>query len=104
MDTNIEELLTLAKQTLGIIPTATVKDDEIKMILQAGINDMTRAGVEVNTTNHLVKNALMTYCKANFGISNPIDKERFLSSYRLYLAELSLSDGYKATEEESIDE
>lgn len=96
----IETLLELAKQTLGIIATATAKDNEIKMILNAGISDMTRAGVEVNTTNPLVQNALMTYVKANFGISNPIDKEKFMNSYRLFLSELSLSENYKQTEAE----
>ena len=92
------ELLSLAKQTLGIISTATAKDNEIQMILEAGINDLTRAGVEVDTSNQLVRNALMTYVKANFGISNPTDKEKFMESYRLFLSDLSLSEGYKKEE------
>lgn len=94
----MNELLSLAKQTLGIIPTATQKDDELQMILQAGINDLTRAGVDVDTTNQLVMNALMTYVKAHFGISNPDDKEKFMTSYRLFLSDLSLSEGYKQEE------
>ena len=89
------ELLSLAKQTLGIISTATAKDDEIVMILQAGINDLMRAGVDIDPTNPLIRNALMTYVKANFGISNPTDKEKFMNSYRLFLSDLSLSDGFK---------
>lgn len=100
-NTNIDpivELLSLAKQTLGIISTATAKDNEIQMILEAGINDLTRAGVEVDTSNQLVRNALMTYVKANFGISNPTDKEKFMESYRLFLSDLSLSEGYKKEE------
>ena len=94
-ENNISTLLALAKQTLGIISTATAKDSELTMIINAGINDMTRAGVDVDATNPLVQNALMTYVKANFGISNPIDKERFMNSYRLFLAELSMSEDYK---------
>lgn len=94
-ENNISTLLALAKQTLGIISTATAKDSELTMIINAGINDMTRAGVGVDATNPLVQNALMTYVKANFGISNPIDKERFMNSYRLFLAELSMSENYK---------
>lgn len=100
-NTNIDpivELLSLAKQTLGIISTATAKDNEIQMILEAGIKDLTRAGVEVDTSNQLVRNALMTYVKANFGISNPTDKEKFMESYRLFLSDLSLSEGYKKEE------
>ena len=91
----MDNLLQLAKETLGIISTATAKDNELTMILNAGINDMQRAGVDVDTTNQLVQNALMTYVKANFGISNPTDKERFMNSYRLFLAELSMSSDYK---------
>lgn len=104
MSENINQLLTLAKQTLGIISTATAKDGEITMILEAGIKDLTRAGVDVDTTNPLVQSALMTYVKANFGISNPVDKERFMNSYRLYLSDLSLSEGYKQETEETSNE
>lgn len=93
--TDISNLLALAKETLGIVSTATAKDSSLEMIINAGINDMTRAGVIVDTDNKLVQNALMTYVKANFGISNPADKERFLQAYQLFLAELSLSEDYK---------
>lgn len=95
-----QELILLAKETLGIVATATAKDNSLEMIINAGINDMTRAGVDVDVSNPLVQNALMTYVKANFGISNPQDKERFLEAYQLYLAELSLSEGYKEEETE----
>ena len=93
--TDLTNLLALAKETLGIVSTATAKDSSLEMIINAGINDMTRAGVNVDTDNKLVQNALMTYVKANFGISNPQDKERFLQAYQLFLAELSLSEDYK---------
>lgn len=91
----ITNLKKLAKQTLGIVESATAKDDELEMLINAGINDLTRAGVDVDTTNALVQRAIITYVKANFGISNPDDKEKFMKSYQLCLAELSLSDGYK---------
>ena len=90
-----QKLLALAKETLGIVSTATAKDNSLEMIIEAGIKDMQRAGVEVNTDNSLVQNALMTYVKANFGTSNPNDKAKFMEAYQLYLSELSLSDGYK---------
>lgn len=96
--TDMNSLIALAKETLGIVSTATAKDTSLEMIIDAGINDMTRAGVNVDVDNKLVQNALMTYVKANFGISNPQDKERFLEAYQLFLAELSLSEGYKEAE------
>ena len=95
MNEEITNLKILAKQTLGIIPTATAKDLELEMLIKACINDMTRAGVNVDVENELVQKAIITYVKANFGISNPTDKEKFLSSYQLCLAELSLSENYK---------
>lgn len=94
-ENELTELIALAKETLGIVASATAKDNSLKMIIQAGINDMTRAGVDVDLDNSLVQNGLMTYVKANFGISNPSDKEKFLQAYQLILAELSLSEGYK---------
>lgn len=102
-ETDMNELKALAKETLGIVSTATAKDNSLEMIIEAGVNDLTRAGVDVDLDNKLVQNALMTYVKANFGISNPTDKERFLEAYQLILAELSLSEGYKAEEEENND-
>lgn len=91
----MDDLIALVKQTLGIVETATAKDGELEMLITAGVDDMERAGVDVDTTNALVQKAILTYVKANFGISNPTDKEKFLKSYQLCLAELSLSEGYK---------
>lgn len=96
--TTINDLLALAKETLGIVSTATAKDNSLKMIINAGIDDMQRGGVEIDLDNELQQNALMTYVKANFGISNPSDKQKFIEAYQLYLAELSLSEGYKEAE------
>lgn len=94
----LNNLVALAKETLGIVSSATAKDNSLEMIIGAGIDDMTRAGVDVDLSNTLVQNALMTYVKANFGISNPTDKAKFLEAYQLFLAELSLSEGYKESE------
>ena len=90
--------MTLVKQTLGIVASATERDNELELLITACVDDMTRAGVDVDTTNALVQRAILTYVKANFGISNPTDKEKFLASYQLCLAELSLSEGYKEVE------
>lgn len=100
---NLQNLLALAKETLGIVASATAKDSSLQMIIEAGINDMARAGVDIDLQNSLVKNAIMTYVKANFGISNPDEKAKFLEAYQLYLSELSLSEGYKEVEDEGLD-
>ena len=95
---NLAEIMTLVKQTLGIVASATARDKELELLITACVDDMTRAGVDVDTTKALVQRAILTYVKANFGISNPTDKEKFLASYQLCLAELSLSEGYKVVE------
>lgn len=97
---DLTNLLVLAKQTLGIVSSATAKDDYIEMILKAGIKDIERVGITFDATNELHQSTLMTYLKANFGISNPLDKERFLASYQLQLAELVLSYRVEDTENE----
>lgn len=100
-ENNIAELKTLAKQTLGIVESATAKDLELEMLIKASVKDMERAGVNVDTENELVQKCILTYIKANFGISNPTDKEKFLNSYQLCLAELSLSEGFREVEEDA---
>lgn len=102
---NMNELKRLVKQTLGIVETATAKDEELELLITAGADDMARVGALVDTTSALVKKAILTYVKANFGVSNPTDKEKFLKSYQLCLAELSLSEGYKeATDSAGLDD
>ena len=41
-----EELLKTAKQCLSIVETATLKDEEIKMLINAGIADLNRQGIK----------------------------------------------------------
>ena len=41
----MDELLKLSKQCLSIVETATLKDEEIKMWIQAGIADLQRQGI-----------------------------------------------------------
>lgn len=64
----MEELLKLVKQCLSIVETATLKDEEIKMWIQAGIVDLNRQGIvaSVGTTDSLVQSAIVMFVKANF--------------------------------------
>lgn len=89
----MEELLRLAKQTLGIVSTATANDEMIKNIIASGVEDIRRTGIEVNLGDAMVKNTIMIYVKANYGLSNPDDKAKFNEAYQLHLSKLSLSKG-----------
>ena len=41
----MEDLLKKAKQCLSIIETSTYKDEEIKILINAGINDLKRQDI-----------------------------------------------------------
>lgn len=96
----MEELLNLAKETLGIVSTATAKDASLKMLINSCVTDLKRAGIKVDAekTDDLIKNTIMIYVKANFGISNPDDKAKYMEAYQLHIAKLSLSGDYKEAE------
>lgn len=96
----MQELLKLAKQSLSIIETSKAKDGEIQMYIDAGINDLTRQGIEVmnKLNNSLVQNAIIMYVKANFGNVDIKEKERSERAYNLLCNNLSLSSDYKVVE------
>lgn len=96
----MDELLSLAKETLGIVSSATAKDASLRMLINSAIDDMKRSGikVELSKVNDLEKNTIMLYVKANFGISNPNDKAKYMEAYQLHLTNLSLSENYKEAE------
>lgn len=94
----MQELLKLSKQSLSIIQTSTVKDDEIKMYINAAINDLERQGIEIRLNNPLIKSAIVIYVKSNFGNVDIKEKERSERAYNQLCNNLSLSSGYKAVE------
>ena len=99
----MENLLKLAKQCLSIIETATLKDDEIKMLIQAGIADLIRQGINAskNAEDSLVKSAIVMFVKSNFGNVDIKEKELAQKTYSLLCNNLSLSEKYKIKEVDS---
>lgn len=93
-------LLKLVKQSLSIVETATLKDEEIKMLINAGIADLNRQGIktDVNTQNDLVKSAITMFVKANFGNVDIKEKELAQRTYSLLCANLGLSTDYKVVD------
>lgn len=96
----MEELLKLAKQSLSIVSTATLKDEEIKMWIQAGVADLNRQGIlaSLDTNDTLVQSAVVMFVKANFGNVDIKEKELAQRTYGLLCANLSLSEGYKESD------
>lgn len=96
----MEELLKLAKQCLSIVETATLKDEEIKMWIQAGIQDLIRQGINTSekTKDSLVKSAIVMFVKSNFGNVDIKEKELAQRTYSLLCNNLSLSEEYKVVD------
>ena len=99
----MEELLKLVKQCLSIVETATLKDEEMKMWIQAGIADLNRQGIVANvgTTDSLVQSAIVMFVKANFGNVDIKEKELAQRTYSNLCANLGLSDDYKVVEDDA---
>lgn len=86
-------MLNLVKLALRI--TTNAYDDELNMLINAAFLDLTAAGVDLftaATSDDLVKMAVCTYCKMNFG--NPEDADRLKRSYDEQKAQLSMRTGY----------
>lgn len=96
----MDELLKLAKQCLSIVETATLKDEEIKMLIQAGIADLNRQGIvaSTDTTDSLVQSAIIMFVKGNFGNVDIKEKELAQRTYSLLCNNLSLSEDYKVVD------
>ena len=96
----MENLLKLSKQCLSIVETATLKDEDIKMLIQAGIADLIRQGINASadTEDSLIQSAIVMFVKANFGMTDIKEKELAQKTYSLLCNNLGLSDKYKVKE------
>lgn len=87
-------LLDLVKESLSIVSTATLKDNEIKLWIKAALEDMSRQGItvpSVSTENSLVVGAIVMYAKANFGMCDIREKELAQKAYISLCQNISLS-------------
>lgn len=96
----MDMLLKLVKQCLSIVETATLKDEEIKMWIQAGVADLNRQGIlaSLDTNDTLVQSAIVMFVKANFGNVDIKEKELAQRTYSLLCANLGLSEDYKVVD------
>lgn len=94
----MNDLLKTAKQCLSIVETATLKDAEIEMLINAGTADLERQGISSDTSNDLIKSAIIMFVKANFGNVDIKEKELAQRTYSLLCANLGLSSDYKESD------
>lgn len=68
-------------------------DNELNLLIDAAKTDLGIAGVVVpEELDSIVKRAIITYCKVNFG--EPDDYDRLKASYDEQKAQLSMATGY----------
>lgn len=93
MEQFIYFLVEQTKLSLSIDADSTIKDDEIHLWVRAALEDLSRAGVDVqpNTENWLVIGAVVMFCKANFGMCSIDEKKLAKETYISLLRNLSLS-------------
>lgn len=77
--------------------TTDMFDGELYDLIAAAKSDLKLSGVNStkaeDDTDPLIKRAIITYAKANFGYDNP-EAERFQQSYDMLKAHLTLSQEY----------
>lgn len=85
------DLITLAKMARRI--TTDTYNSQIEMILNAGLQDLSVAGVVVpDESTAIVEQALITYFLMNFG--EPENYDRLKASYDEQKAQLSMHTGF----------
>ena len=96
----MDNLLKIVKQSLSIVETATSKDEEIKMLIKSGIEDLVRQGINASedTKESLIQSAIVMFVKGNFGNVDIKEKELAQKTYSLLCNNLSLSEKYKVVD------
>ncbi|MCK0471397.1 head-tail connector protein [Halalkalibacter sp. APA_J-10(15)] len=97
-------LIDEVKTALRISSSNTVFDGEVQGLIDTAKIDLVQAGVLETKVNPdppdepdaIIKRAIITYAKANFGYDNP-DADRFQLAYVSLKQHLSLYGGYKAS-------
>jgi len=89
------------KKALRISSSNTAFDTEVQDLIDGARLDLQQSGVSSVKANDdedaLVKRAITTYAKAQFGYDNP-EAERFQKSYEMLKQHLSLAGDYNATQ------
>lgn len=78
---------------LALRLTTTAYDNELTDLISGGLADLGVAGVtDEDTSDILVKRAVITYCKLHFG--SPSDFDKLKATYDEQKAQLSMLDGH----------
>lgn len=86
------EILEQVKSALRI--TTDAHDDELDVLIRAGMIDLGMAGVseDLPATDPIVCRAICTYCKLNFG--SPEEYDRLKRAYDEQKKQMGMATGY----------
>lgn len=68
-------------------------NEEIENLIEAAKNDLYNAGITPDDSNALIKVAIKTYCKINFGQNEKAPDLQ--NAYNSLVIKLQVADGYK---------
>lgn len=92
----------LADMRLRVRASAAKLDDEVKDLILAARADLVSGGILLeraeNESDPLIKQAISTYVKAEFGLDNE-DSEKYRASYESQKIALALNSDYIRTAE-----
>lgn len=72
--------------------TTSAYDMELLGLQEAAVKDLQLAGIITDSMDALIKRAVITYCRMNFG--SPEDYDRLKRSYDEQKAQLMMATGY----------
>ena len=80
---------------LALRITTTAFDSEIEDLISAAIIDLSQAGItNEDTSDPMIRRAVITYCRLSFG--EPSDYDRLKKSYDEQKAQMGMASGYTA--------
>ena len=78
---------------LALRITTDAFDTELSDLIEAGMIDLTQAGiVNMDTSDPMIRRAVITFCRLNFG--QPDDFDRLKKSYDEQKAQMGMATGY----------
>lgn len=84
-------MLNAVKLALRI--TTDAFDTELTDLIEAGLIDLTQAGiVNLDTSDPMIRRAVITFCRLNFG--QPDDYDRLKKAYDEQKAQMGMATGY----------
>jgi len=100
-------ILQAAKLALRITSANTSYDTEIQDLIDSASADMIESGVSSSKAysydDPMIRRAVITFCKANFGWDNP-DAERLGQSFAAQVTKIAVTPEYKAISEAAEEE